>query len=45
MISLREPALDWVKLSEGMASPPAASTNAEDFAAAFRAALAERGRF
>jgi acetolactate synthase-1/2/3 large subunit len=45
MISLREPALDWVKLSEGMGVPARRVDNAEDFAAAFRAALAERGPF
>jgi acetolactate synthase I/II/III large subunit len=45
MISLQEPALDWVKLSEGMGVPARRVDTAEAFADAFRVALAERGPF
>jgi acetolactate synthase-1/2/3 large subunit len=45
MISLREPALDWVKLSEGMGVPARRVDTAEAFADALRAALGERGPF
>jgi acetolactate synthase I/II/III large subunit len=45
MISLQEPALDWVKLSEGMGVPARRVDTAEAFADAFRTALAERGPF
>jgi acetolactate synthase I/II/III large subunit len=45
MISLDQPALDWVKLSEGQGVPARRVETAEDFADAFRAAMAERGPF
>jgi acetolactate synthase I/II/III large subunit len=45
MISLEQPALDWVKLSEGMGVPAIRVETAEAFADAFRVALAERGPF
>jgi acetolactate synthase I/II/III large subunit len=45
MISLDGPALDWVKLSEGMGVPARRVDTAEAFADAFRVALAERGPF
>jgi acetolactate synthase I/II/III large subunit len=45
MISLDEPALDWVKLAGGMGVPARRAETAEAFVAAFHAALAERGPF
>jgi acetolactate synthase I/II/III large subunit len=45
MISLDQPALDWVKLANGMGVPARRADTAEGFAEAFRAALAERGPF
>lgn len=45
MISLGDPALDWVKLAGGMGVPARRVTTAEAFADAFRTALAERGPF
>ncbi len=45
MISLEEPALDWVKLAGGMGVPAKRAATAEEFASAFRSALAERGPF
>jgi acetolactate synthase I/II/III large subunit len=45
MLSLQEPALDWVKLSNGMGVPARRVDTAEAFADAFKVALAERGPF
>jgi acetolactate synthase-1/2/3 large subunit len=45
MLSLDEPALDWVKLAQGMGVPARRAEMAEAFAEAFRAAVAERGPF
>lgn len=45
MISLDDPALDWVKLANGMGVPAKRAETAEAFASAFRSALAERGPF
>ncbi len=45
MISLDHPALDWVKLSEGMGVPAIRCDTAEGFTAALRTGLATRGPF
>jgi acetolactate synthase-1/2/3 large subunit len=45
MISLEQPALDWVKLAEGQGMPARRVETAEAFADAFKAGLAERGPF
>jgi acetolactate synthase I/II/III large subunit len=45
MISLDHPALDWVKLAQGMGVAAIRCDTAEAFTAAFRAGLAERGPF
>ncbi len=45
MLSLDNPALDWVKLAEGMGVPGRRADSAESFAAAVRAGLAENGPF
>jgi acetolactate synthase I/II/III large subunit len=45
MISLDDPALDWVKLANGMGVPALRAETAEEFASAFRSGLMERGPF
>jgi acetolactate synthase-1/2/3 large subunit len=45
MLSLDEPALDWVKLAGGMGVPARRAETLEEFVAAFRAGLAEDGPF
>jgi acetolactate synthase I/II/III large subunit len=45
MLSLEQPALDWVKLSEGMGVPAVRCDTAESFSAAFRSGMKERGPF
>ena len=43
MLSLRDPDIDWVKLSEGMGVPARRATTAEEFRAALAEALAHKG--
>ncbi len=45
MLSLEDPALDWVSLARGMGVPGVAATTAEEFTRAVRDGLAERGPF
>jgi acetolactate synthase-1/2/3 large subunit len=45
MLSLDDPALDWVSLAKGMGVPAARADTTEAFIAAFRAALKEPGPF
>ncbi|MCA3564378.1 MAG: acetolactate synthase large subunit [Methylocystis sp.] len=45
MLSLDDPALDWVKLAEGMGVPALRCDTAEAFTAAFQSGLKERGPF
>ncbi len=45
MLSLDDPALDWVSLARGMGVPAVAVTTAEEFTRAVRDGLAERGPF
>ena len=45
MLSLADPALDWVSLARGMGVPGVAATTAEEFTRAVRDGLAERGPF
>lgn len=45
MLSLGDPALDWVALAKGMGVPGVACHDAESFTAAVKAGLAERGPF
>jgi acetolactate synthase I/II/III large subunit len=45
MLSLNNPALDWVKLSEGMGVPARSTETTEDFIEALHAGLSERGPF
>jgi acetolactate synthase-1/2/3 large subunit len=45
MLSLENPALDWVKLAEGMGVPAVRCDSAEAFTTAFRSGLKERGPF
>ncbi|MGL4240641.1 MAG: acetolactate synthase large subunit [Beijerinckiaceae bacterium] len=45
MLSLEDPALDWVKLAGGMGVPARRAETVDDFVAAFRAGLAENGPF
>ncbi len=43
MLSLRDPAIDWVKLSEGMGVPAVRATTAAEFRACLIDALAHKG--
>ena len=43
MLSLRDPDIDWVKLSEGMGVPARRATTAEEFREALAEALAHKG--
>jgi acetolactate synthase-1/2/3 large subunit len=45
MMRLDDPALDWVKLAEGMGVEAVRATTAEGFASAFEAAMKRRGPF
>lgn len=45
MLSLGDPALDWVALAKGMGVPGVACHDAESFTAAVQAGMAERGPF
>ena len=45
MLSLDNPSLDWVSLAKGMGVPGVRAGTAEEFAAALRSGLAERGPF
>ena len=43
LLDLTRPTIDFVKIAEGMGVPARRTTTAEDFAAALRSALSERG--
>lgn len=43
MLDLRNPALDWVSMSQGMGVPAARAQTAEEFRAAFAEAIAHKG--
>jgi acetolactate synthase-1/2/3 large subunit len=45
MLSLDNPALDWVKLAEGMGVPAVRCDSAEAFTSALKSGLKERGPF
>jgi acetolactate synthase-1/2/3 large subunit len=45
LLTLDQPALDWVNLSRGMGVPATSVNTTEDFIRAFRAALAEPGPY
>ncbi len=43
MFDLRDPALDWVKIAEGMGVEASRATTADEFAAQYAAAMRQRG--
>ena len=43
MLSLRDPALDWVSISQGMGVPAVRATTAAEFRAALADAIAHKG--